>query len=187
MNVVAEGVEELAQQDFLAEAGCKLVQGYLVSSPLPLDQFQLFRHGSRRAPRILPGVAHMALIDHVQWRRQMVRYAIRSASAPSRDPIRQADSHPAVCGNSCAFGRWYLDAGGSAIAPGSYDALAAPHVDLHRLGEKIVRRVRSGAALAEIAPMLSALRQVSNELVRLLEDLEDDGLQALYGVDAACS
>lgn len=185
VNVVAEGVEALAQQDFLAEAGCKLVQGYLVSSPLPLDEFQTFRYNSSRPLRLSPGLAHMALIDHVQWRRQMVRYAIRTASVPSRDPIRQWNAHPILCENSCALGQWYADAGDGAIATASYQALATPHADLHRLGKQIVHLVRSGAAVEDIAPMLADLKQVSNELVRLLEDLEDEGLYALHGVGTA--
>jgi EAL domain-containing protein (putative c-di-GMP-specific phosphodiesterase class I) len=35
VDVVAEGIERQAQYDCVAEAGVKLVQGYLVSRPLP--------------------------------------------------------------------------------------------------------------------------------------------------------
>jgi diguanylate cyclase (GGDEF)-like protein/PAS domain S-box-containing protein len=38
MNVVAEGVENHAQLDFLTNLGCDEVQGYLLSAPLPYDQ-----------------------------------------------------------------------------------------------------------------------------------------------------
>jgi PAS domain S-box-containing protein len=38
MTVVAEGVETLAQLDFLRNLDCDEVQGYLVSTPLPYDQ-----------------------------------------------------------------------------------------------------------------------------------------------------
>jgi len=39
MEVVAEGVETAAQRDFLAERGCRVMQGYLFSRPLPVDDF----------------------------------------------------------------------------------------------------------------------------------------------------
>lgn len=42
MIVVAEGVEEYAQLAFLTEAGCDLVQGYLLSHPLEADQVSAF-------------------------------------------------------------------------------------------------------------------------------------------------
>ncbi|MNY70704.1 phage resistance protein [compost metagenome] len=38
-TVIAEGVETLAQQQFLAAEGCEQIQGYIVSLPLPPDEF----------------------------------------------------------------------------------------------------------------------------------------------------
>jgi len=42
LAVIAEGVENEAQRDFLARLGCHACQGYLFSRPLPLDQFEAF-------------------------------------------------------------------------------------------------------------------------------------------------
>ncbi|MNP08968.1 phage resistance protein [compost metagenome] len=38
-TVIAEGVETRAQQQFLAAEGCEQIQGYIVSLPLPPDEF----------------------------------------------------------------------------------------------------------------------------------------------------
>jgi EAL domain-containing protein (putative c-di-GMP-specific phosphodiesterase class I) len=38
MRVVAEGVERLDQQKALESWGCDLMQGYLYSKPIPLDE-----------------------------------------------------------------------------------------------------------------------------------------------------
>lgn len=38
-TVIAEGVENQAQQDFLANAGCEQIQGYIVSVPLSAEEF----------------------------------------------------------------------------------------------------------------------------------------------------
>jgi diguanylate cyclase (GGDEF)-like protein/PAS domain S-box-containing protein len=40
LSVVAEGVEELPQIDFLKEKGCAIAQGYYFSKPVPADQFE---------------------------------------------------------------------------------------------------------------------------------------------------
>ena len=40
LNVVAEGVEENAQYDFLVEHGCRLFQGYLFGRPIPFAKFE---------------------------------------------------------------------------------------------------------------------------------------------------
>ena len=39
LGVIAEGVETLAQRDFLAGVGCHAYQGYLFSRPVPLEDF----------------------------------------------------------------------------------------------------------------------------------------------------
>jgi len=40
LNVIAEGVETKAQQDFLEMRGCHAFQGYLFGKPVPFDQFE---------------------------------------------------------------------------------------------------------------------------------------------------
>ncbi len=40
LNVIAEGVETVAQRDFLDKHGCHAFQGYLFSKPVPLKEFE---------------------------------------------------------------------------------------------------------------------------------------------------
>ncbi len=42
LAVIAEGVETLAQRDFLAGQGCRTYQGYLFSRPLPAKELEAF-------------------------------------------------------------------------------------------------------------------------------------------------
>ena len=42
LDVIAEGVETIAQRDFLATLGCHAYQGYLFSRPLPLEGFEQY-------------------------------------------------------------------------------------------------------------------------------------------------
>jgi len=42
LSVIAEGVELQGQRDFLAAHGCDICQGYLISRPLPIAQFDQF-------------------------------------------------------------------------------------------------------------------------------------------------
>jgi len=60
LNVVAEGVEERAQMDFLRELGCDRVQGYLLGRPTPATAVpQMLREGlsvlAKPAPILLIG------------------------------------------------------------------------------------------------------------------------------------
>ena len=54
LQVVAEGVETPAQHELLAGMGCDLIQGYLVSKPLPADEF---------ASRFLAGIIDTASLQ----------------------------------------------------------------------------------------------------------------------------
>jgi EAL domain-containing protein (putative c-di-GMP-specific phosphodiesterase class I) len=42
LTVIAEGVELQGQRDFLAEFGCDCCQGYLISRPLAIEDFDAF-------------------------------------------------------------------------------------------------------------------------------------------------
>ncbi len=180
LKVVAEGVEAVAQHDFLVEAGCGLIQGFLVSPALALDDFVALCQRAAACPGFPIGLVHMAIVDHVQWRRQMVSYAIQRATLPPNSPARQSEGYPELCVTKCGLGHWYYGEGRYFAGTTMYQALDAPHHELHHVGRHIVAQVRGGAALADIAPLLQALKLASMSLIGLLEDIEDVGLQALY-------
>ena len=51
-RVVAEGIEEKAEERFLLDEGCDLGQGFLFSRPLPLAQFESFVLANAAARRV---------------------------------------------------------------------------------------------------------------------------------------
>lgn len=180
LSVVAEGVEAIAQHDFLVEAGCQIAQGFLVSPPLPLAEFEVFQHNIGKCRGMPIGLVHMAIVDHVQWRRQMSSFAIQRSALPPDSPVRQMDGYPPLCLTKCALGKWYAGDGRYFADTAMYQAIDAPHRSLHDVGGQIVGSIRTGLDLNAIVPLLYELKQVSTTLIRLLEDLEDAGLQSLY-------
>jgi EAL domain-containing protein (putative c-di-GMP-specific phosphodiesterase class I) len=180
LEVVAEGVETLPQHDFLVEAGCRIAQGFLLSRPLPLAEFKAFCAHPSRCRGLPVGLVHMAIVDHVQWRREMASYAIQRSGLPPDSKLRQADTYPALCLTQCALGKWYEGEGRHFSNLPVFRDLDAPHRGLHDVGARIVARIRAGAGPDEMAPLLLELKQVSVTLIRILEDLEDSGLEALF-------
>jgi EAL domain-containing protein (putative c-di-GMP-specific phosphodiesterase class I) len=48
LKVVAEGVETREQLNFMREHGCDSMQGYFLSKPLPVEQFESFLNSGAR-------------------------------------------------------------------------------------------------------------------------------------------
>jgi EAL domain-containing protein (putative c-di-GMP-specific phosphodiesterase class I) len=46
LKVTAEGVEYQEQLEFLASRGCDEIQGYLLASPLSVEEFTSFLNGA---------------------------------------------------------------------------------------------------------------------------------------------
>ncbi len=42
LNIIAEGVETVAQKEFVVDNGCKNIQGYLYSKPIPSDEMEVY-------------------------------------------------------------------------------------------------------------------------------------------------
>lgn len=51
MKIIAEGVEEYEQLDFLKQKECDLIQGYLFSKPVPIDAFEQMMESKYLQPK----------------------------------------------------------------------------------------------------------------------------------------
>jgi diguanylate cyclase (GGDEF)-like protein/PAS domain S-box-containing protein len=65
MTTVAEGVETNEQLECLSRLGCDVMQGYLISRPLPVEQMTALLNGSLRRPS-------GASLRDARWKRQFV-------------------------------------------------------------------------------------------------------------------
>jgi EAL domain-containing protein (putative c-di-GMP-specific phosphodiesterase class I)/CheY-like chemotaxis protein len=64
MDVIAEGVETIAQADFLKSIGCFFIQGYLYSKPLPLEDYErLLRRGHVTKPLSSPSAMRLRITN----------------------------------------------------------------------------------------------------------------------------
>jgi EAL domain-containing protein (putative c-di-GMP-specific phosphodiesterase class I) len=182
INVVAEGVETKEQYQFLLEAGCKTGQGYLMSKPLPLDQFIAFEEQESLCPCIPIGLIHMAIMDHIQWRRQIVSHVLKHAQLPPDSPSRHSAGYPALSCRECSLGQWYFGEGRIFSNQTEFVALDDSHRRLHDIGSNLVERVKAGAPLSDITPLLKELSKCSMRMLGLLEALEDVGLAEMHRI-----
>jgi diguanylate cyclase (GGDEF)-like protein/PAS domain S-box-containing protein len=52
LSVIAEGVESEKQREFLVDLGCHSFQGFLISRPLPIEEFESWFHSLENQPQV---------------------------------------------------------------------------------------------------------------------------------------
>ncbi|BBE50975.1 putative signaling protein [Ferriphaselus amnicola] len=176
ISVVAEGVETNEQYQHLLEAGCTKIQGYWISKPLPLDRFIAFVEEDIRWSGIPIGLIHMAIIDHVQWRKQLVSEVVKLAALAQDSPQRNCQNVPPLSCKDCRLGQWYHGAGKAFSDRQSYIELAQPHCDFHEVGLLLVKMIQEGADLEALTPHLRELSDHSMTVLSKLQALENEGL-----------
>lgn len=181
ISIIAEGVETKEQYHHLLNIGCSDVQGYWISKPLPLDQFLHFIASDFNWLVGMPvGLIHMAIVDHVQWRKNLVHELIKAASLPLGHEGRALTKIPPLSSCACRLGRWYYGAGQMFSHHRSFVEVEAPHNALHEMGQKLVSLVRDGANMDTLTSYFQELSTHSIVVLNKLQNLEDEGLADLH-------
>lgn len=175
LKIVAEGVETEEVYDFLLKAGCSEVQGYHLGHPMPLDELLAFLRVDKRWSGSPIGLIHMAQADHLQWRRQLIDYAIdrlydghcltyAGRKQLELDPFRSL------------LGQWYYGAGQSYSGVVAYDAMEGKNIRIHHVAQTIVDAIDAGESQANVIAYLREMTEISIEIIGLLQQLELDAL-----------
>ena len=152
-QVIAEGVETLAQGVMLLQLGCELAQGYAIAHPMPAAEIPAWLAGWRSDPgwRGRSAVAREDLpllyagVEHRAWVATCVAFLTGARADPPLEPSR------------CRFGAWLASARVAAggMPPGLTD-IAAAHQAAHALAEELLalhHQGRTPAALARLGEL----------------------------------
>lgn len=176
ISVVAEGVENSEQYHRLLEAGCTKIQGFWISKPLPLDRFISFVKEDIRWTGLPIGLIHMAIVDHVQWRKKLISGLVKAVTLPKDSPHRKYLITPPLSSKECKLGHWYNGIGKVFQDRETFQRLAKPHFEFHTLGRLLVGMVGEGASMEDIAAHLREFSERSMEVLGLLHALEIEGM-----------
>jgi len=178
LDIVAEGIETEALFNRLQAVGCSIGQGYWMGRPMPLDDLIALVRSGRRWPAGALGLVHLAMMDHLEWRKALVD-ALLEGQPGSGAPSRPAFGRLAIEPTDCRLGRWYYGAGRQLDWLPAFGALEASHTALHECGRRIVRAAEAGARFDELVPEMRELTLHSTNIVGLLQELEHAVLSRL--------
>ena len=183
--VIAEGVETDAQYQMLLESGCTKVQGYWLSKPLPLDDFIYFIQQDLRWSGLPVGLIHMAVVDHIQWRKKMVSEIVRIAATPEGSAERQLAQSLPMDYRACRLGKWYYGVGQQFRGSAYFDEIEHPHQIFHNLGGQLITTAIAGGTMADLTPILTEFSSCSALILDCLQKLEHQGLMDMHSAHSA--
>ncbi|MBC8328220.1 MAG: EAL domain-containing protein [Planctomycetes bacterium] len=173
MAVVAEGVETEEVFQYLHHSGCTEAQGYWICRPKPIDEAIAFIGENRCWCEFPVGLLRHVEMDHIQWRKSVMDrvLGVRQLQYPRKDNCLGSEPQ------SCRFGEWFYGTGRAFAGDPMFDGLEEPHRKLHEVGDRLIQAAEvDHVPTYALRSMTTELLQRSEELMRLLQDLE---IQAL--------
>jgi EAL domain-containing protein (putative c-di-GMP-specific phosphodiesterase class I) len=172
IKTIAEGVESKGAYAFLMASGCNEVQGYLISRPVPRDDFVELCRSGETWPASSIGLLYNAWVNHTSYRRKVLDSVHAMAITEPEDwnglPKLDLVHNP----SRCRLGQWYLSESLTGNAS-DFMRLEEPHRLMHKAGEHLIRRALGGK---DVEPIISGIRVfmeysdvVDSEVSRIVE------------------
>ncbi len=176
LKIIAEGIESAEVYEFLLKAGCSEAQGYWMGRPMPLTELIAFFQSDRRWGGSPIGLIHMAQVDHLQWRRGVIDFALARTFGIQDLVANNRPDHLEMNPSRCSLGQWYYGMGRVYRGLAAYEALEESHRQVHECGRQILTAVESDPEPAAIIGLLQRMTTLSGQLLCLLQELELTGL-----------
>lgn len=180
VSVVAEGVETEMQYQMLLEFGCTKVQGFWLSKPLPLEDFIYFIQQDLRWSGLPIGLIHMAIVDHIQWRKKLTSDIVRLSTTTLNSPERQTIYLLPMNYQACRLGKWYYGVGQHFKDCPIFQSIENPHQKFHEIGTQLIQTVTVGGTMRELTPLLNEFSDYSATIMDCLHQLEHKGLLDMH-------
>ncbi len=174
LNVVAEGVEDMASYQMLQNYGCKVVQGYLVGKPMSLEHFVHYCNTYESYPAKPVGLLYMAQLDHIQWRKGIIDSAIFLNSSHEDRKFENIRSCPELDHTKCKLGKWYYSHAYQFENNEFFHLVEKPHEELHKIGQKLLNRASEHCDWEEFKALTITLSKKSMEVLETLQNMEND-------------
>lgn len=172
MVSIAEGVESEGAYNFLMAQGCEEAQGYWISHPLSLADFNVFLGTNPRFEGSQLGQVHQALFNILHYRKSLIDAAccFRLNAETILDSV--VDPEVELSARESRFGSWYYGIGQRISDLPAYKELEKPFVALHECGQHFIQVLQSGASVDRLHATIEQADIYTNQLTASLRQLE---------------
>ena len=121
------------------------------------------------------GLVHLALQDHIDWRRDFIREIMYLISTQDEHLKQKSwERMPNADPRKCLLGQWYYGAGQEYHGVSVFEQIGIEHEKFHQTAQLLVDSTRSNASSEQIVKLIWLLNKHSGELQKLLQDLHTD-------------
>ncbi|MBX2886915.1 MAG: EAL domain-containing protein [Granulosicoccus sp.] len=177
MVSIAEGVESEGAYNFLLAQGCEEAQGYWISHPLSLQDFESFLGTNPQFEGSQIGRIHQALLNVLHYRKSLIDavYCYGLNAETILDSV--IDPEVELSARESRFGLWYYGIGQRIAELPAFRELEQPFVALHECGQRFMQALQSGAAADTLHAIIEQTDVYTNQLTASLRKLELDLLR----------
>lgn len=173
IKTVAEGVETNGAYQTLQMMGCTEAQGYFISPPLAVADFNAFLAETAPLPGTQIGTLFSLQAGLTSHRKSIVGTIMchhgDSSTEPEPSAMEQEIEHDP---KNCRFGKWYYGEGRAFQDHAAYHALEAPHRQMREAGLKIIEAAYSDDPdFGEVISMIRDLNDHGSKVDRLMSEL----------------
>jgi hypothetical protein len=167
-EVIAEGVESIADGSLLLQLGCEMAQGFVIAQPMPANELITWMQTWCPDPiwskqktvqrEDLPLL--FAAVEHRSWVRQVEHAALGHAASKITLDVRE-----------CRFGKWLQSSGQKQYGDHpSYKQVVNLHHQAHDLAAKLCQ-IKESVDIETLQSELATLKDLRENLVQKLNTL----------------
>lgn len=169
INIIAEGIETQEMFDLILSTGCTSAQGYYFSKPLPLSEFiELLKNQSRWVNYPF-GTEYLAQIDHLDFRRDVLREALIIYTHSDIATTKQALTRlPLLEVTDSLLGKWYFGIGQESRHISGFERLGKLNQEFHDNARKLLRAAENHDSWDYMELLITEMTKQSSEIMLLL-------------------
>ncbi len=181
LDVIAEGVENQELYDLILSTGCTAAQGYYFSKPLPLVEFIELLERRPRWGEYPFGLEYLAQIDHIDFRRDVIREALMIYTIADEAIRQRAMARlPQLEHTQCLLGKWYFGVGQEYRGTPGFERLGEVHQQFHEIARELLQVAEKGNPWDDLERLITQLTDQSSEMMLTLQSLAKGRLLAQY-------